>query len=84
MNGDGTTNSVNLDLYGSPAAPIATNSSTTLFQCAGRLCAIRHSDQEIALAANSFSGNQTGWLVVKGLNYAVAGINGKLTLLRGF
>jgi hypothetical protein len=86
QNSDGSTASANLDLFGAPGAPLATNSSAALFQCAGRLCAIRFSDQSTQLASDYTIANssQVGLLSIKGLNYAVAGLGGKLSLLRGF
>ena len=75
--------------YGTPNELLSSDSQTLLFNCLGRLCAIDYAkfskgQSAIALASSwqSTEPIASAWIVLKKVRYAVAGINGKVVLLK--
>jgi hypothetical protein len=68
---------------------LSSDSKTLLFNCLGRLCAIDYAkfskgQSAIALASSwqSTEPIASAWIVLNKVRYAVAGINGKVVLLK--
>lgn len=78
----GTIKSVTPDQFGTPASPLASNGTATLFACNTRLCAMTMADETISLVSSSdFSTtSQVAWTTIAGKRYAIAGVDGKLQL----
>jgi hypothetical protein len=75
--------------FGTPNELFSSDSKTLLFNCLGRLCAIDYSkfskgQSAIALASSwqSTEPIASAWIVLNKVRYAVAGINGKVVLLK--
>ena len=75
--------------YGTPNELFSSDSKTLLFNCLGRLCAIdyfKFSKGQSAIAlASSWQSTEpiaSAWIVLNKVRYAVAGINGKVVLLK--
>ena len=75
--------------YGTPNELMSSDSKTLLFNCLGRLCAIdyaKFSKRQSAISlASSWQSTEpiaSAWIVLKKVRYAVAGINGKVVLLK--
>ena len=75
--------------YGTPNELLSSDSQTLLFNCLGRLCAIDYAkfskgQSAIALASSwqSTEPIASAWIISKKVRYAVAGINGKVVLLK--
>jgi len=75
--------------YGTPNELMSSDSKTLMFNCLGRLCAIDYAkfskgQSAISLAASwqSTEPIATAWLALNKVRYVVAGINGKLVLLK--
>jgi len=75
--------------FGTPNKLLSSDSKTLLFNCLGRLCAIDYAkfargQSGIALASSVQSAEPiaSAWIVLNKVRYAVAGINGKVVLLK--
>ena len=75
--------------YGTPNELMSSDSKTLVFNCLGRLCAIDYAkfskgQSAIALASSWQSAEPiaSAWIVLNKVRYAVAGINGKVVLLK--
>jgi Fibronectin type III domain len=75
--------------YGTPNELMSSDSKTLVFNCLGRLCAIDYAkfskgQAAIALASSWQSAEPiaSAWIVLNKVRYAVAGINGKVVLLK--
>ena len=75
--------------FGTPNKLLSSDSKTLLFNCLGRLCAIDYAkfsrgQSAIALASSwqSTEPIASAWVVLNKVRYAVAGINGKVVLLK--
>lgn len=75
--------------FGTPNELFSSDSKTLLFNCLGRLCAIDYAkfskgQSAIALASSwqSTEPIASAWIVLNKVRYAVAGINGKVVLLK--
>jgi len=75
--------------YGTPNELMSSDSKTLVFNCLGRLCAIDYAkfskgQSAIALASSwqSTEPIASAWIVLNKVRYAVAGINGKVVLLK--
>ena len=75
--------------YGIPNELMSSDSKTLMFNCLGRLCAVDYAkfskgQSAISLASSWQSTEPTAsaWIVLNKTRYAVAGINGKLVLLK--
>ena len=75
--------------FGTPNELMSSDSQTLIFNCFGRLCAIDYAkfskgQSAIALVTSWQSAEPTGsaWIVLNKVRYAVAGINGKVVLLK--
>ena len=81
-----TTSSSN---FGTPNKLLSSDSKTLMFNCLGRLCAIDYSkfsrgQRAISLASSwqSVEPIVSAWITLNKIRYAVAGINGKVVLLK--
>ena len=81
-----TTSSSN---FGTPNKLLSSDSKTLMFNCLGRLCAIDYSkfsrgQRAISLASSwqSVEPIASAWITLNKVRYAVAGINGKVVLLK--
>ncbi|CAB4907008.1 unannotated protein [freshwater metagenome] len=76
--------SVKAEQFGTISSPISVTDKKVLFSCELRLCAINKSDKSVNLISkdNLQSGSQGNWLTVNKIQNVVAGISGKLTLLK--
>jgi hypothetical protein len=75
--------------FGTPNKLLSSDSKTLLFNCLGRLCAIDYAkfsrgQSAIALASSwqSTEPIASAWVTLNKVRYAVAGINGKVVLLK--
>ena len=75
--------------YGTPNKLLSSDSKTLLFNCLGRLCAIDYAKfskgQSAISLASSWQSTEpiaSAWIVLNKVRYAVAGINGKVVLLK--
>ena len=75
--------------FGTPNKLLSSDSKTLLFNCLGRLCAIDYAkfskgQSAIALASSwqSTEPIASAWILLNKVRYAVAGINGKVVLLK--
>ncbi len=75
--------------YGTPNELMSSDSKTLMFNCLGRLCAVDYAkfskgQSAISLVSSWQSTEPTAsaWIVLNKTRYAVAGINGKLVLLK--
>ena len=75
--------------YGTPNELLSSDSQTLLFNCLGRLCAIDYAKfskgQSAISLASSWQSTEpiaSAWIVLKKVRYAVAGVNGKVVLLK--
>jgi hypothetical protein len=81
-------NSISTGSFGAPSGPLNIDSSSLLFGCQERLCSVTldtdASKQAMKLASNSraFAGTDVTWITVKKVRYALASVDGKLTLLK--
>lgn len=71
-------------MYGIPQAPLTYDGQNILFNCESRLCSFNSSTQMTSLvsSANISSTSMSHWITINGATYALAGINGKLTLMK--
>jgi hypothetical protein len=55
-----------------------------LYGCQQRLCALTSANRSVSLVSNGKiqSGAQSSWISLNKIRYAVAGVSGKLTLLK--
>ena len=75
--------------YGTPNKLLSSDSKTLLFNCLGRLCAIDYAKfskgQSAISLASSWQATEpiaSAWIILNKVRYAVAGINGKVVLLK--
>jgi hypothetical protein len=75
--------------FGTPNELLSSDSKTLMFNCLGRLCAIDYvkfsKGQSAISLASSWQSTEpiaSAWIVLNKVRYAVAGINGKLVLLK--
>ena len=75
--------------YGTPDELLSSDSQTLMFNCLGRLCAIDYTKfskgQSAISLASSWQSSEpiaSAWITLKKVRYAVAGINGKVILLK--
>jgi hypothetical protein len=70
--------------FGIPNSPIAIDDKTILFGCQQRLCALSLANRSTTLVSNGKikSGALSSWISLNKIRYAVAGVSGKLTLLK--
>jgi hypothetical protein len=75
--------------FGTPNKLFSSDSKTLLFNCLGRLCAIDYAKfsrgQSAITLASSWQSTEpiaSAWIVLNKVRYAVAGINGKVVLLK--
>lgn len=78
--------------YGAPTSALVSDGKTALFNCQERLCALdltkkdaQRSQNAIYLVSNDRSPEEinSAWIVLDKVRYVVAGVAGKLTLLKG-
>lgn len=82
--GDNTFTDVTTSEYGIPNSPITIDEKTIIFGCQLRLCALNRSDRSVGLISSGTinSGALSSWITLNKIRYAVAGVSGKLTLLK--
>ena len=70
--------------FGIPNSPISIDDKTILYGCQQRLCALTSANRSVSLVSNGKiqSGAQSSWISLNKIRYAVAGVSGKLTLLK--
>jgi hypothetical protein len=70
--------------YGKPNSPVSIDEKSILFSCQLRLCSVDKADKKISLISSGSIQNegQSNWITINKVRYAVAGISGKLTLLK--
>jgi len=75
--------------FGTPNELLSSDSKTLMFNCLGRLCAIDYvkfsKGQSAISLASSWQSTEpiaSAWIVLNKVRYAVAGINGKLVVLK--
>ena len=70
--------------YGVPNSPIMMDEKSIIFGCQLRLCVLNRSDRLVSLVSggNVQEGSSSSWVTLNKIKYAVAGVSGKLTLLR--
>jgi hypothetical protein len=75
--------------YGTPNKLLSSDSQTLIFNCLGRLCAIdyaKFSKGQLAISlASSWQSTEpiaSAWIILKKIRYVVAGVNGKVVLLK--
>lgn len=84
ISNNGVVISTSTDYYGTPNAPLESDSRHSLFNCQNRLCAINNIDQSVSLVSSSNLSNSldSAWITVNKVRYAVVGVDGKLKLFR--
>jgi hypothetical protein len=70
--------------YGIPNTPITIDDKTIMFGCESRLCALNKVYGSVNLISSGSvqSGATSSWITINKIRYAVAGVSGKLTLLK--
>ena len=75
--------------YGTPAKLMSSDAKTLMFNCLGRLCALDYAKfskgQSAISLASSWQSTEpiaSAWITLNKIRYAVAGINGKVVLLK--
>jgi hypothetical protein len=75
--------------YGTPSKLMSSDSKTLMFNCLGRLCALDYAKfsrgQSAISLASSWQSTEpiaSAWITLNKIRYAVAGINGKVVLLK--
>ncbi|MGI9171202.1 MAG: fibronectin type III domain-containing protein [Candidatus Nanopelagicus sp.] len=70
--------------FGIPNSPIAIDDKNILFGCQSRLCTLNLATRATTLVSNGKIkvGSQSSWISINKNRYAVAGVSGKLTLLK--
>ena len=88
LNNPTTITSVSTEAFGAPSMPIYFDAKSILFGCQDRLCAVdlvaKGAKSTIKLVSNSTKDKraQSNWVVVDKVRYAVACIEGKVSLLK--
>jgi hypothetical protein len=82
--GANTFTDVTTSEYGIPNSPLAIDDKTIMFGCQLRLCALNRVNGSVDLisSASVQSGSTSSWITLNKIRYAVAGVSGKLTLLK--
>ncbi len=82
--GANTFTDVTTSEYGIPNSPLTIDDKTIMFGCQLRLCALNRSNGSVDLisSASVQSGSSSSWITLNKIRYAVAGVSGKLTLLK--
>ena len=70
--------------YGVPNSPVAIDEKNIMFGCQLRLCSLDKTKRTALLISNGTvqEGAQSSWITLNKVRYAVAGVSGKLTLLK--
>lgn len=76
--------SVKADEFGTLNSSISTDEKMVLFSCELRLCAVYKTNKVVNLVSKNTiqKGAQVNWITVDKTKYAIAGVSGKLTLLK--
>lgn len=81
-------NAITTGAFGGPSMPLSIEANSSLFGCADRLCSATldtdAAKQSMKLTSNSslISGSDVTFITLKKIRYALASIDGKLTLLK--
>ena len=70
--------------YGTPNSPVAIDEKNIMFGCQLRLCSLNKTNRSALLISKGTvqAGAQSSWITLNKVRYAVAGVSGKLTLLK--
>ena len=70
--------------YGIPNSPVAIDEKNIMFGCQLRLCSLNKTNRSALLISKGTvqAGAQSSWITLNKVRYAVAGVSGKLTLLK--
>ncbi len=70
--------------YGIPNSPVAIDEKNIMFGCQLRLCSLNKTNRSALLISKGTvqAGSQSSWITLNKVRYAVAGVSGKLTLLK--
>ena len=70
--------------YGIPNSPVVIDEKNIMFGCQLRLCSLNKTNRSALLISKGTvqAGAQSSWITLNKLRYAVAGVSGKLTLLK--
>ena len=76
--------SVKADEFGTLNSSISADEKMVLFSCELRLCAVNKSSKAVNLVSKNTiqKGAQVNWITIDKTKYAMAGVSGKLTLLK--
>ena len=76
--------SVKADEFGTLNSSISADEKMVLFSCELRLCAVSNTSKAVNLVSKNTiqKGAQVNWITVDKTKYALAGVSGKLTLLK--
>ena len=76
--------SVQPNNHGIPNSPISIDNKSILFSCELRICALNKSNNSISLISKGSiqKGGKSEWITINKVRYAIAGVSGKLTLLK--
>ena len=76
--------SVKADEFGTLNSSISADEKMVLFSCELRLCAVNKSSKAVSLVSKNTiqKGAQVNWITIDKTKYAMAGVSGKLTLLK--
>jgi hypothetical protein len=82
--GANTFTDVTTSEYGIPNSPLTIDDKTIMFGCQLRLCALNRANGSVDLISSGSiqSGSTSSWITLNKIRYAVAGVSGKLTLLK--
>ena len=70
--------------YGIPNSPVAIDEKNIMFGCQLRLCSLNKTNRSVLLISKGTVqvGSQSSWITLNKVRYAIAGVSGKLTLLK--
>jgi hypothetical protein len=76
--------SVKADEFGTLNSSISADEKMVLFSCELRLCAVNKTSKAVSLVSKNTiqKGAQVNWITIDKTKYAMAGVSGKLTLLK--
>jgi hypothetical protein len=76
--------SVKADEFGTLNSSISADEKMVLFSCELRLCAVNKTSKAVSLVSKNTiqKGAQVNWMTIDKTKYAMAGVSGKLTLLK--
>lgn len=81
----GDFHAITTESYGSPGQSLSADSKSLAFNCLNRLCVADYGKSSVSLASSWQSSEpiSSAWVILNKVRYLVAGINGKVVLLKG-